>query len=40
MAVTILRKREAQNDFWSYCLYHDPKFFARRLFLKEVAEVV
>lgn len=28
----------ANNDFWSYCLYHDPKFFAKRLFLKKVAD--
>ena len=37
-AVTILRKREAQKDFWAFCLYYDPKFFAKRLFLKKVAE--
>ena len=37
-AATILRKREARNDFWAYCLYHDPKFFAKRLFLKKVAD--
>ncbi len=33
-----MRKREARNDFWAYCLYHDPKFFAKRLFLKKVAD--
>ena len=37
-AVTILHKREAQKDFWAFCLYYDPKFFAKRLFLKKVAE--
>lgn len=37
-AATILRKRQARDDFWAYCLYHDPKFFAKRLFLKEVAD--
>ena len=37
-AVIILRKREARNDFWSYCLYMDPSFFAKRVFLKKVAE--
>lgn len=37
-AATILRKREARNDFWAYCLYHDPKLFAKRLFLKKVAD--
>ena len=37
-AATILRKREARNDFWAFCLYYDPKFFAKRLFLKKVAE--
>ena len=38
-AAILLRRREANNDFWSYCLYHDPKFFAKRLFLKKVADV-
>lgn len=37
-AATILRKRQARDDFWSYCLYCDPKFFANRLFLKKVAD--
>ena len=37
-AATILRKREARNDFWAFCLYYDPKFFAKRLFLKKVAD--
>jgi predicted phage terminase large subunit-like protein len=37
-AVTILRKRNARNDFWAFCLYYDPKFFVKRLFLKRVAE--
>lgn len=37
-AATILRKREARNNFWAFCLYYDPKFFAKRLFLKRVAE--
>ncbi len=37
-AATILRKREARNNFWAFCLYYDPKFFAKRLFLKTVAK--
>ena len=37
-AVTILRKRNARNDFWAFCLDYDPKFFVKRLFLKRVAE--
>lgn len=37
-AAIILRKREARSDFWSYCLYMDPSFFAKRYFLKKVAE--
>lgn len=37
-AATILRKREAQESFWAFCLYYDPKFFSKRLFLKRVAD--
>lgn len=37
-AAIILRKREARNEFWAYCLYMDPMFFAKRHFLKKVAE--
>jgi len=37
-AAIILRKREARNDFWAYCLYLDPSFFSRRPFLKKVAD--
>lgn len=37
-AATILRKREARKTFWAFCLYMDPKFFAKRLFLKKVAD--
>ena len=37
-AADVLRRRKAKNDFWSYCLYYDPKFFSRRLFLKHVAD--
>lgn len=37
-AADVLRRRKAKNDFWSYCLYYDPKFFANRLFLKQVAD--
>lgn len=37
-AAIILRKREARSDFWAYCLYMDPSFFAKRHFLKKVAE--
>jgi predicted phage terminase large subunit-like protein len=37
-AAIILRKREARNNFWAYCLYMDPKFFAKRPFLRLVAE--
>lgn len=36
-AAIILRKREARSDFWAYCLYMDPSFFAKRHFLKKVA---
>ncbi|MFT0226164.1 hypothetical protein ACMSFO_00525 [Bacteroides thetaiotaomicron] len=34
-AATILRKRIAKKDFWAFCLYYDPKFFSKRLFLKK-----
>ena len=37
-AATILRKRIAKKDFWAFCLYYDPKFFSKRLFLKKVVE--
>ena len=37
-AATILRKRISKKDFWAFCLYYDPKFFSKRLFLKKVAE--
>lgn len=37
-AAIILRKREARDDFWAYCLYMDPIFFTKRSFLKVVAE--
>lgn len=37
-AAIILRKRNAQKDFWAYCLYMDPSFFAKRSFLKRVAD--
>lgn len=37
-AAIILRKREARNDFWAYCLYMDPSFFSRRSFLKKIAD--
>lgn len=36
-AAIIRRKREARDDFWAFCLYMDPKFFAKRQFLKVVA---
>lgn len=36
-AAIILRKREARKDFWAYCMYMDPKFFAKRPFLKTIA---
>ena len=36
-AAIILRKREARKDFWAYCMYMDPKFFAKRPFLKLIA---
>lgn len=32
-----LKRREAGRDFWSFCLYYDPKFFCRRQFLERVA---
>lgn len=37
-ASIILRKRQARMDFWAYCLYMDPSFFARRPFLRKIAE--
>lgn len=37
-AAIILRKRGARNDFWAYCLYMDPVFFAKRPFLKLVSD--
>lgn len=37
-ASIILRKREARSEFWAYCLYMDPSFFAKRPFLKRVAD--
>ncbi len=37
-AAIILRKRTARMDFWAFCLYMDPKFFSKRLFLKKVAD--
>lgn len=36
-AAIILRKREARANFWSFCLYMDPKFFTKRSFLIGVA---
>lgn len=36
-AAIILRKREARANFWSFCLYMDPKFFTKRYFLYVVA---
>lgn len=36
-AAVILRKREARNNFWAYCMYMDPEFFAKRPFLKVIA---
>lgn len=38
VAATILRRRKAQKDFWAFCLFYDPKFFSKRLFLKKVAD--
>ncbi|MDR2969289.1 MAG: phage terminase large subunit [Tannerellaceae bacterium] len=37
-AAVILRKRQARNDFWAYCLYMDTSFFVRRPFLKLIAD--
>lgn len=37
-AAIILRKREARNDFWAFCLYMDPMFFSKRYFLKQIAD--
>lgn len=36
-AIHAKRKREAQDDFWAFCVYIDPKFFAKRTFMEEVA---
>lgn len=37
-AIHSKRKLQARSDFWAYCLYMDPSFFAKRHFLKKVAE--
>lgn len=36
-AAIILRKREARNDFWAFCMYYDMQFFSKRPVLKIVA---
>lgn len=36
-AAIILRKREARENFWAFCLYMDPEFFTKRSFLMQVA---
>lgn len=36
-AAVILQKREARKDFWAFCMHMDPKFFAKRPFLKIIA---
>nr|WP_246037544.1 phage terminase large subunit [Dysgonomonas capnocytophagoides] len=36
-AIHSKRKLQARSDFWAYCLYMDPSFFAKRHFLKKVA---
>lgn len=33
-----LKRREALDDFWAFCLYYDPMFFSGRPFLKKVAD--
>lgn len=33
-----LKRREAKDNFWSFCLYYDPMFFCQRMFLRKVAE--
>lgn len=33
-----LKRREAKDDFWAFCIYYDPVFFAGRPFLKQVAD--
>lgn len=37
-AAIILRKRTARTSFWAFCLYYDPKFFSKRLVLKQIAD--
>ena len=37
-AALLLYCRAARANFWTYCLYMDPDFFSRRLFLKTVAD--
>lgn len=32
-----LQKRKARDDFWAFCLYHDPEFFIKRPFLALIA---
>ena len=36
-AAILLTRRRARTDFWAFCRYIDPPFFARRPFLKTVA---
>ena len=33
-----LKRRSAKDNFWSFCLYYDPMFFCRRMFLRQIAE--
>ncbi|MDR2627203.1 MAG: terminase large subunit, partial [Dysgonamonadaceae bacterium] len=37
-AAIILRRRRAFGDFWDFCLYYDPDFFTKRIFLKRIAD--
>lgn len=37
-AAIILRKRQARDNFWAFCLYIDPTFFTKRSFLKVIAD--
>lgn len=37
-AKELLKRELSKREFWFFCLYYDNEFFAKRLFLKEIAE--
>jgi len=38
--IELRRRNIKRGDFWEYCLYHDFKFYSRRPFLKDIAEIL